>query len=450
MSCVPSSRSLAPADWRGIIALLVAAASLTTYAGLLFGLPAGSALLTSVDDLGMIVLLATASGLAFGAAYRQPAGRARWSWLLIGLGLGCWMLGDGYWAWAELVLGEQLDVPSLADVAYVGQVVCTLCGILLRPIARPRDINRGLLALDAAIVLSALAAVTWTVALDPLFRALGTAPLAQVLSVAYPLADLAAVFFLVVMLVRSNEYRLSTKLLTVGWGAVAVADAMYSVLAAEDVYHTGHWIDLLWFGGVAVMAVAAVTDRPHADSLPSAPDIGQPWQFVAPAMLVVAAGLFVWLYPLGAESRWPATEQLALAVALALLALRMALGYRDAVLAHTLFVQGARDRETTRVALEEAARLQGVVLTSRELAHLLNNDLAISLGSVELLRVNAQLPPELRVLVADVSTGLERATDHLRQLQQVSRVTTKETPLGPALDLERSSSQESVGPALTP
>jgi hypothetical protein len=429
--------------WRSAIVATLAAAAISTYALIIFGLPAGSVLMTSLDDVGMIVLLATASSLAFCAAGRQPAGRARWSWILIGLGLGCWMLGDSYWAWAELVLDEPLAVPSLADVAYVGQVVCVLCGILIRPIARPRDISRALLALDAAIVLSALTAVTWTVALNPLFRALGTTPLAQILSVSYPLADLAAVFFLVVMLVRSTEQRLATKLLTVGWGSVAVADAMYAILSAEDTYQTGHWIDLLWFAGVAVMAVAAVADRPQGSSLPSGPDIGRAWQFITPAILVVAAGLFVWLYPLGAEPRWPTTEQVALGLALGLLALRMTLGYRDAVLVHTLYVQRAQDRETARVALEEAARLQGVVLTGRELAHLLNNDLAISLGSVELLRAHPHLPPGLNGLVGDVSGGLERAVEHLRQLQHVSRVATKETPLGPALDLERSSSQES-------
>jgi hypothetical protein len=33
---------------------------------------------------------------------------------------------------------------------------------------------------------------------------------------------------------------------------------------------------------------------------------------------------------------------------------------------------------------------------------------------------------------------LEKAVEHVRQLQRVVRVETKETPFGPALDLERS------------
>jgi len=412
-----------------------------TFALVVLTLPAGSALQTVLDDVGMIVLLGVAATLAFGAARRQPTGRARWSWLLIGLGLLCWMIGDIYWAWAELVLDAQPDVPSPADVAYVGQVVFTLSGIVLRPLARSRDISRRLLSLDAAIASCALMAVTWTLALGPLFERLGTTPLEQVLGVSYPLADLAAVFFLVVMLIRSAENRLVVMLLTVGWAAVALADAMYTVLAAEDAYRTGLWVDLIWFVGVALVALAALEDAPRRPSLPSRPTIGRAWQFSTPAILVIAAGLVVWIYPMAAEGVVPSTEHMALALALVLLTLRMALGYRDAVLVHRLFVEQSRARETARAALEEAARLQGVLLAGRELAHLLNNDLAITLGSIELLRAQPDLPPDLQPVVDDASIGLERAVEHLRRLQHVNRVTTRQTPLGPSLDLDRSTGE---------
>src|SRR5438046_2816355 len=101
MSLAPVSRCVVPSGWHSTLAATLAAMAMTIYALVIFRLPAGSVLLTSLDDLGMIVLLVAASSLALGAAYRQPRGRARWSWLLIGLGLACWLLGDSYWAWAE-------------------------------------------------------------------------------------------------------------------------------------------------------------------------------------------------------------------------------------------------------------------------------------------------------------------------------------------------------------
>jgi hypothetical protein len=439
----PASLCLAVSGWRSAIVAALAVTALAAFSLVIFTVPAGSDLLTVLDDLGMMAVLAVAAGLALNASRSQKGLRARWSWLLIGVGLLCWLVGDSYWAWTELVLGMQPSTPSLADVAYMCQVPCMLAGILIRPVGRPRDIRRGLLALDVAIILSALTAVTWTVALGPLFGPLGTAPLAQGLSVSYPLADLAIVFFLIAILVRSTENRLATRLLTLSAGLVAIADATYTLLSAEATYRTGHWIDLLWFAGVALVAVAAVTDAPREAKLPSGPNIGRAWQFVMPAILVSVAGSIVWIYPLATEGHWPSTEQMVLALALGLLTLRMALSYRDAVLVHTLFVQRARDHEAARAATEEAARLQGVILTGRELAHLLNNDLAISLGAVELLGAQSDLPPDLRALVGDASNGLDRAIEHVRQLQQVSRVATKQTPLGPALDLRASLQQTS-------
>src|SRR5581483_11042853 len=88
----------------------LAGMAIVSYALIILTLPAGSTLLAALDDVGMVALLAVTAGLAFAAAYRQPAGWARWSWGLIGLGLACWTLGDAYWAWAELILDEQLNV----------------------------------------------------------------------------------------------------------------------------------------------------------------------------------------------------------------------------------------------------------------------------------------------------------------------------------------------------
>jgi two-component system, OmpR family, response regulator ResD len=93
-------------------------------------------------------------------------------------------------------------------------------------------------------------------------------------------------------------------------------------------------------------------------------------------------------------------------------------------------------REAERRALE--SRLEGVILTARELAHLLNNELAPAVGILELLQYRGDLPPDMQEMSEVAARQLEKAVDHVRQLQRVVRVETKETPFGPALDLERS------------
>lgn len=86
----------------------------------------------------------------------------------------------------------------------------------------------------------------------------------------------------------------------------------------------------------------------------------------------------------------------------------------------------------------ERAQLVAVALAARELAHVLNNDLALPVGAMELLREDPALLPHLRQIVEEASIGLASAAGHVRRLQQVVRIQTKETPVGPALDLERS------------
>jgi hypothetical protein len=319
-------------------------------------------------------------------------------------------------------------------------VVLVIAGVALHPIARPREISRGHLLLDTSILLSAIVAVVWTVVLEPLFTHLQTDPLTQAVTVLYPLGSLGALFLLTVLMLRSAETTSSTRLLAAGWGLIAIADSAYVVLAAGDTYTTGNPADLFWFAGAVVIALAATLDRPGPATAVSPRDLGHAWQFAVPAMLLILAGAVVWLHAPGESGRWPGVEQVALALAATLLVLRMALGYRDAVLIHELHVQRSQEREASRLVEEEAARLQGVILTGRELSHLLSNDLAMAVGWVDILREDPALPRHLRPAVDDAALGLTRAAEHLGRLQQVNRVATRETPVGPALDLERSAS----------
>jgi GAF domain-containing protein len=86
----------------------------------------------------------------------------------------------------------------------------------------------------------------------------------------------------------------------------------------------------------------------------------------------------------------------------------------------------------------ERAQLQAVSLASRELDHRLNNDLALAVGTIDLLREHPALDRDLLLLVNDAAAGLQRVGEQLRRLQQLTRFQIRETPIGPALDLDRS------------
>jgi DNA-binding response OmpR family regulator len=103
-----------------------------------------------------------------------------------------------------------------------------------------------------------------------------------------------------------------------------------------------------------------------------------------------------------------------------------------------------REQERLSATLAETAeargRLEGVSLAAREIVHLLSNDLSLAVGAIELLRLQADPMPNMLVLLRQAEAGLAAADRHLQSLQKVVRVRTKETPVGPALDLARSTS----------
>jgi PAS domain S-box-containing protein len=104
-------------------------------------------------------------------------------------------------------------------------------------------------------------------------------------------------------------------------------------------------------------------------------------------------------------------------------------------------ISEVRDAADERVrAAAHAARIEGVLLTAREMSHLLNNSITGAIGSLELLAHNRQ-DERYQALIPGALAGLEAAARYLRDLQNVVRVETKQTPVGEALDLGRSTAE---------
>lgn len=98
------------------------------------------------------------------------------------------------------------------------------------------------------------------------------------------------------------------------------------------------------------------------------------------------------------------------------------------------------EQERSRFRAEaRRARLEGVILAARELSHRLNNSLTLAVGSLDMIQMQCPLPDDAQEWIERAQLGLESAVRDIRKFQRVSRVETKDTPAGPALDLDRSS-----------
>jgi GAF domain-containing protein len=91
----------------------------------------------------------------------------------------------------------------------------------------------------------------------------------------------------------------------------------------------------------------------------------------------------------------------------------------------------------TLVGLERA-QLSVMTITARELAHQVNNALALVVGTLDLLSLQMELPAPLVEMVHSSHARIDEVVEQLRQLQQLARFETKSSPVGPVLDMDRS------------
>jgi hypothetical protein len=75
----------------------------------------------------------------------------------------------------------------------------------------------------------------------------------------------------------------------------------------------------------------------------------------------------------------------------------------------------------SRQAAESTEQVMKVVETIRRLQHFLGNQLALTLGYVELMTIDPRLPPDLRERVDEALRGVVEATDTLSKLRALAR-----------------------------
>ena len=88
----------------------------------------GTAVTLAFSDI-VIGLAAAVAGVACVAASRRQEGWPGRGWLLIGIGMFSWAVGEAIWTGYEVVLGREVPFPSLADAGFLLMVPLTLVGM---------------------------------------------------------------------------------------------------------------------------------------------------------------------------------------------------------------------------------------------------------------------------------------------------------------------------------
>ncbi|MFE7187525.1 putative bifunctional diguanylate cyclase/phosphodiesterase [Streptomyces erythrochromogenes] len=187
--------------------------------------------------------------------------RERPAWLLFAFSSLMGACGNAVWGWYEVILGQDVPKPSLADFAFLCFAPPAIVGLLVlakRPVTRAGWVCLGL---DSWLIGGSLLTLSWSLALAHAARtaqsgAPGSVPRAA-LSLAYPLLDIALVSMVLVLHFRRSETNRSAVNTAIAALALTVlSDALFTspLLSAE--YQSGQLLDAGWFAGSLLLAYA--------------------------------------------------------------------------------------------------------------------------------------------------------------------------------------------------
>lgn len=208
--------------------------------------------------------------------------RERPAWLLFAFSSLMGGCGNAIWGWYEVVLGEAVPKPSVADFAFLCFAPPAIVGLL---VLAKRPVNRAgwvCLGLDSWLIGGSLLTLSWSLALANAARtaqsgAPGSVPGAA-LSLAYPLLDIALVSMVLVLHFRRSETNRSAVNTAIAALALTVlSDALFTSPLLRSEYQSGQLLDAGWFAGSLLLAYApwgarrlhpgpepARAERPHS------------------------------------------------------------------------------------------------------------------------------------------------------------------------------------------
>ena len=213
-------------------------------------LPIGSSPQTLIyDAIGISAVVA----LLYGVWRYAP--ERRLPWILMAIGQASFVVGDLLWDWYEAI-GES-PFPSLADVLYLAGYPFIAFGLLLLIRRRLGDGDRGGL-LDAAILTTAAAILSWTFLIQPQVAGTGLNPLELGITLAYPIGDLILIGVAMGLLVTPGARTPSFLLLAASLGCLLVADQIYAVQNLDGTYVSGSAVDALYLASYVLFGAAAL------------------------------------------------------------------------------------------------------------------------------------------------------------------------------------------------
>ncbi|MCU1367800.1 MAG: phosphodiesterase [Ilumatobacteraceae bacterium] len=289
--------------------LMAAAGCVLVFAALVSREIVGRRAAIAIDDIGQ-ELAAFVAVIACWRARRRTSGRTRRGWVVLGAGLGIWCVGQAIWITIEVVRGQIVPSPSVADLAFLTAVPVVAAGLVLIcfPSSRALDILRTVL--DALLIVISLLLIAYVVALQRMITESPVGGWSVIVSLIYPVGD-AMLVTVVLVAISQASWRARPHLLVLlaGFACMTFSDSRYAMSTVTGTYRTGSILDSGWTASFLLIAVAAIgfvdpLDR-KADDFETAIQAAAPY-----VVLLVALGVVAQHFAVGGRTdvfiRWTA------------------------------------------------------------------------------------------------------------------------------------------------
>ncbi|MGW6566764.1 aminotransferase class I/II-fold pyridoxal phosphate-dependent enzyme [Streptomyces sp. NPDC054975] len=232
--------------------------------------------------LWALIGLSGVAAILTGVHLHKPA--RRWPWLVLACANFTFVAGDTAYNLLENLFGQPNPFPSVADALYL--VTYPLFAIGLFGFIRYRAAGRDLaVALDALILTSGLALLSWVNLINPLAKSPDMTWIEKAISIAYPLGDVLMLAMLARLLVPGGLKSRSVQLLTVGTCGILASDVIYGTLQLQGTWQVGTGWDIGWVLFFTAWGLAAL--HPSMTSLTE--QAAQPPAVIAERRLVMLA-----------------------------------------------------------------------------------------------------------------------------------------------------------------
>lgn len=183
-------------------------------------------------------------------------------WLSVALAWGAQLCADSLLGLYDVIL-DQPRFPSLADPFFLAFYALLLLALLRVPVAMGDRSERVRTLLDCALIVVGGGTAIWYFVLGPTIQDGGQALLPTVVSIAYPVGDIAALSALAAVMLRRTDRRLRTPLLWIAAGLMLmiVADTIYGYELQHGRYSPGDPVDVLYMLLVVPFVLAALSQR---------------------------------------------------------------------------------------------------------------------------------------------------------------------------------------------